>query len=224
MSPDSSSAGANPALEFIKYRIEHPTKSHLIKILPSLMSALMYEAQRHAQTLAKTDDNQRLILTKCIFDLELISIFDEVLNFTENGELASLFIDALLFQSGEKPSEVSFPENYFEEGLYSKGTQELRGIFKYCKAQEYRPDRDWVGWLFGNEYSAIFTGDPRDFAYSMPIQPYALRIRATAKFIARHALTGKPPDKIDIDASLEMVKKAENLLKEFIENLPQKQT
>ncbi len=171
----------------------HPSTGHLVKVLPDLTNSLYAAAKMTAKVMsdiiAGMSSDHRRLLTECILDLELVSAFDEVVEYTNDFELASYYIDAILFQAtGKEPSDIPTEKQYMSEG-----TQLCRGIAKYKNAKAYFnvPDRD--GWLFGKEYSAILTGRAQDIAYIASVRPMTDSILTEGRRRTRYALTGKVP-------------------------------
>jgi hypothetical protein len=133
------------------------------------------------------EQRRKDLLAYCIFDLELFAGFDEVVSFSGDAALASLYIDALLIRAtGQMPCMEVTEVEYRDEG-----TQMCRGIAKYSDAKKYFTTGDPHGWLFGKEYSAIMTGSPSDIAYIGAVLPASIGLRAEGRWRTRYALTGQ---------------------------------
>ena len=204
-------AGRNPALEHIKSLPGNETNWKLIAALPDLADALYSEARKAARQL----DSLNSLLVECILDLELVGGFEKISGFTSDFELASIYVDAIVFQATDKnpsgvPSEVEFRIS---------GTENYRGITKYSLASKFFNVADPVAWLFGKEYSKIKSGDANNFAYVAPTGPLSLTIRQNGAWITQLALTGTGPSQEEIDAFSAASARASKALEELIKSM-----
>jgi hypothetical protein len=171
----------NPALDHIKSMPPTPITETLITVLPGLSSALLSEAQISAKVLSLED--RRFVM--CILDLELFGGFNKALEFTHDDELASIYIDAIVFNlTAEDPSRVP-SEMDFRLG----GTENFRGIAKYAKAKDYFNVSFPEAWMFGKEYSQIKTGNALDFAYVASVSPVVVTIIEKGALLFQHMLS-----------------------------------
>lgn len=114
-------------------------------------------------------------LSECILDLELLSIFNKTLEYAQDKALASIYVDAIIFEAtGKEPGGVPSREE-FEFG----GTEKYRGIAKYGAAPNYFKVSSPYAWLFGKEYSRIKTGSAMDFAYVAAVRTFVTHILET---------------------------------------------
>ena len=177
----------NPALEHIRSLPQNSVTTKLITALPSLADALHHEAKKQAETLRSSD----ALLAECLLDLELVGGFDRIVGFTNDNDLASIYVDAIIFCATNKnpggiPDEMEFK---------ATGTEQYHGIAKYSLAAKYFKVGDPIAWLFGKEYSKIVTGSPNDLAYVAPVWPLTLTARQKGAWITEYALTGRAPSK-----------------------------
>jgi hypothetical protein len=177
----------NPALNFILSNFaEHTEIDHLVAVLPDLARLLYAGATENAREMQSRalGRNRSLLLIECILDLELVAGFDEVVNYVGDIELASCYIDAVLFEATkQEPGPEPTQDQYLNEG-----TQECRGLAKYSMAKHYFKVPDPAGWLFGKEYAAILSGNPKDIAIISSVLPHTIKLRDMAKVLTRSAL------------------------------------
>jgi hypothetical protein len=179
---------------------------HLVKALPGLAANLYGLAEQGASEMTKRlkGRDPRRLLAECIFELELVGGFDEVAVYSGDVALASFYVDALLFQAtGLRPSPEPVAAHYLGEGTHT-----CRGIAKYRKAKDYFKVADPSGWLFGEEYSAIVSGNAKDIAHIAAVLPVSVSLRAEGKWRTRFALTGHTPSRSERDAVRAMVEKS----------------
>jgi hypothetical protein len=198
---DETLRSGNKALDYIvsNYSDRGEKTQHLVKCLPRLAAVLSGEAQTTAETLLKSNDlwerisgmfsNKRETLAECVFDLMLIPCFEEIVGYCGDNELASVFVDALLYQAAGHE-----PELPTETQILSKGTHHAHGIAKYKVARDYIKNiPDLAGWLFGKEYAAIVGGRATDVAHILSIEPLTLLFRQHARWSVRYFLYGTLP-------------------------------
>jgi len=184
-------AGLNQALELIKQMPQSNVTSKLVSALPNLAGELYSEARNWAKTLEFSNS----LLADCVLDLELVGGFDSVATFAKDMELASLYLDAIVFSAtGINVSGIPDEWEYRDTG-----TEKYHGIAKYSLAKKYFSVGDPDGWLFGKEYSRIVTGNA-DITHIFSVAIATLRIRKHGAWITEHALTGRVPSKEERDA------------------------
>jgi hypothetical protein len=168
-----STPQANPALDQIRSIPQTKVTKTLIAALPNLSLALITEARRFAGLMGANSE----LLAECILDLELLGGFERVVKYTNDRELASALIDAVVFEvTGKDPSNVPG-----DEDIKINGTQRYRGIIKYKIAQaKFGIER---AWLFGKEYSWIRSGNAMDIAYVGAVREFAAHILQTGALL-----------------------------------------
>jgi hypothetical protein len=188
------SAERNPALDELKRLPQAAITAGLIAAIPGLASELYVEAKKQASSLGIHDAN----FVECVFDLELVGAFEKVMTFTDDRNLVSLFVDAMVFHAtGKTPSTPSHVE------ISSGETSGHRGIAKYALATKHSSSGvpDPGAWLFTKE----FTGARGDGDIANPSQIVVggrsvLTIRRTGVWLTERALTGKSPTQVELDA------------------------
>jgi hypothetical protein len=83
--------------------------AYLVRYLPDFAALLSREAKKASEALLQCDNPQESIdqvfpdksgvLGDCVFDLMLVPCFGEIARYCGDNELASVFVDALLYQS-----------------------------------------------------------------------------------------------------------------------------
>jgi hypothetical protein len=148
-------------------------------------------------------------LAESIFDLQLTSVFTELCTYVDNKEIASLLVDALVFQATGK--EAGCPRQ--DELLLS--TQNVRGIGKFTLAHQKTPHiGDIEAWTFGKEFGAIVFDSPMDIINIIAVSSFSLIYRVRAQWSVKFLLYGTRPTEADKSALDEMLKKqAEGLQK-----------
>ena len=155
-------------------------------------------------------------LANCIFDLQLTVFFTEFSKHFGDNDVASVLVDALLYQA--TGFEAGSPT---EEQLLFAGTHDTRGIHKFQVARRSKPHiGDIEAWTFGKEFSAIVSGSPMDIAYIVSVSPFSLVARVRARWHIRYLLYGRPPTKEDEQALEAALKKQEKSLQEMIDGFP----
>jgi hypothetical protein len=189
----------NPALDELKMLPQTAITAGLIAAIPSLAAELYVEATKQAMELGISD----VVFTECILDLELAAVFEKAMTFTGDINLASLFVDALIFKAtGKSPSEPAGVD------MIAGLTHQHRGLTKYAFAKKYFSVSDPGAWLFGQEY-AIAKGVGLDPFYVVAAGKSVLYIRRAGAWAAEKALTGKIPTQEEMDALPNAIKKAE---------------
>ena len=160
--------------------------------LSGLADSLYSDAREAADALLKGDDRVTpqvsCALADCVFDLQLVSCFSELLAYYRDAALASVFVDAVLYQAtGAEPGTATEPE------ILDEGTHRVRGISKYALAKKLITIPDAVAWLLGKEYSALKNGTAKDLAYIVAAAPYTILIREHARWRLRYFLQGVLP-------------------------------
>jgi hypothetical protein len=169
--PTGLAPTSNPALEYIRSIPQNQITKTLIEALPNLSLLLLTESRDFAKRLGM----KSVLLSECILDLELLSVFNKALEFTQDKALASACVDAIIFEAtGREPSGVPGREQ-FEFG----GTENYRGIAKYVMAPDYFKVPSPNAWLFGKEYSRIKTGSALDIAHIAGVRAFVTRILET---------------------------------------------
>jgi hypothetical protein len=181
----------NQALELIKQMPQNDVTSKLVTALPNLADELYSEARNWVKTLKLSNS----LLAECVLDLELVGGFDSVATFTKDMELASLYIDAIVFAATGKTAG-GIPDEW---EYRDTGTENYRGIAKYSLAEQYYNVADPEAWLFGKEYSRIAIGSA-EITHTVSVSIATLRIRKHGAWITEHALTGRVPSKEERDA------------------------
>jgi hypothetical protein len=203
--------------------------------LPKFADGLYRDAQGAARTLLRSNTPNPLVrtvkaiaaavsgpsaketaLAKSIFDLQMTVFFTELKKHLGENDVASVLVDALLYQAtGLEAGSTT------EEELLSSGTQNTRGIHKFQLARKSQPHiGDIEAWTFGKEYSAIISGNPLDLAYIVSASAFSLVARVRAQWRIRHFLYGTPPTKEDEQALEAALKKQKKSMQEMIDGFP----
>jgi len=177
---------------------DSPAVSHLIQGIPTFASLLRDHADETADTLFQSANlssrllskfnGKRKLLGDCIIDLMLVPCFDELTKYCGDNELASLFVDVIVFEA--TGSEASEPTE--SEVLY-QGTHETRGLSKYVLGRRLLAGSEVEARMFGKEYSALLTGRPLDFAPALGVHPLTILMRGYGKMVAEYCLYGTLP-------------------------------
>ncbi len=177
---------------------------------------LVRAARRLAAVVSGWRSAKQTALANSIFDLQLTVFFAELKKYVGNNDIASIFVDALLYQAtGFEPSSPT------EEEILFQGTQNTRGIQKFQVARKKKPHiGDIEAWTFGKEFGAIVSGSPLDTADIVSVSPFSLVVRVQARWHIRQLLYGTPPTKEDEDALEAALKKQEKSLQEMIDSFP----
>jgi hypothetical protein len=209
----------NKALDFIfnKFSPINNKLQIVIDSLPKFADILYYEAQFLAKSLLKNRATNRIaplikrilgpfafsmakrvLLANCILDLNMTVFFEEMMKYLNNNELASLLVDAMVYQA--TGLEVSIPT---KNDFLDNKTQNSRGIRKFQIAHKVSPHiEDIEAWVFGLEYSVIISGRPENFVRVLSIDGFSLFSRFHAKWGIRSILYGESPTEED-EKSLE---------------------
>jgi hypothetical protein len=236
MSADHNSAfrEANKALSYLlaHYSPMDPKLQAITDSLPRFADGLYREAQDAARTLLRSNTQNPLLravrgisaaitgasaketaLANSIFDLQLTVSFTELKEHLGDNDIASVLVDALLYQA--TGLEAGSPT---EEELLFAGTQNTRGIHKFQVARKSKPlIGDVEAWTFGKEYSAIISGSPLDIAYIVSVSAFSLVARVRARWHIRYLLYRTSPTKEDKQALEAALKKQEKSMQEMID-------
>jgi len=168
--PGNSALNYLAAIDVRAYVLAHYTTSvklsHLVDSIPRLAAILrdasidvaetIYHGQSPASRVFGRLTGRYRLLADCVLDLMLVSRFHVVRECTES-ELASLYIDAVLYQATGSEAEV--PTEY---QVRDEGTHKVRGVAKYAVRTQYSTVDNGDSWMFGKEVSAILTGSAKD--------------------------------------------------------------
>jgi len=171
--------------------------SHLVDSIPRLAAILRdasidvaetiyYGQSRASRVLGRLTGRYRL-LADCVLDFMLVPCFHVVRECTES-ELASVYIDAVLYQATGSETEV--PTEY---QVRDEGTHKVRGVAKYAVRTQYSTVDYGDSWMFGKEVSTILTGSAKDTAYITMNYPISIHIVAVGKWAANYAIHGTLP-------------------------------
>jgi hypothetical protein len=191
----------NKALDYIvnNYSDRGEKFEYLVRYLPDFAALLSSEAKKTAEALSQRDNSGETIdqifsgksgaLADCVLDLMLVPCFGEIAGYCGENELASAFVDALLYQAtGHEPGLPT------ESEVRDEGTHRTHGIAKYQIARRYISSvADLEGWIFGKEYAAIVENDAKDLARIMAVAPLTLAYRQCARWSVRYFLYGTLP-------------------------------
>jgi hypothetical protein len=204
----------------------------LVESLTTIADELYHDSQAAARSLLKANTRNPLIrivrgvvmlsgsltprgitLTNCIFDLALTSYFNEVFQYIQDKKVASVLVDALLYQAtGYEPSSPTLDD------ILDLGTENARGIHKFQLAHEAMPHiGDIEAWIFGKEFAAIMVNDPGNLAHIIPVAPFSLIFRAKARWRIRYLLYGTLPTRQEREALEALVGKLDKRLQEMAE-------
>jgi hypothetical protein len=165
-------ASVNTALQSLKQDRTYDYTDRMVKAIPELARQLMLSARERSMKL----QNAPSWYAECVLDFELTGAFHRALAFCKDPALASLFVDALLFEAtGQEPTA---PEDL---DVMSSLTHLYRGLGKYVIAKtSLRVSPSEVPlWVFGMEYAAA-TGSPLDPNRVTEIRLSAIEIRESA--------------------------------------------
>jgi hypothetical protein len=173
--------------------------AHLVTCLPNVAASLFSDAKKTSESLLQRIDTREGVsqmfldkcgtLADCVFDLMLVPCFEEIAGYCGDNELASVFVDALLYQAtGREPGLPT------EAQVLDEGTHHAHGIAKYKIARHYITSiSDLAGWIFGKEYAVIVEGDAKDLARIMAVAPLSLAYRQCARWKVKYFLYGTLP-------------------------------
>lgn len=217
------------------YELEGTKTGKLVEVFPELATQLHRNAQKAARCLTAAEASNTIsryvrafvavssgkqkLLENCIFDLMLTVCFQELCTYSEDKEVASVFVDALLYQAtGSEPTSPTEMEFRFE------GTHKARGLQKYVMArQQLKHIGDNVAWLFGKEVAAL-RGDPNDVADVVSVSSVSFLLRVHAKWIVRYFLYGTWPTEAERESLQKTLAKQEKELFEIFKTPPNKST
>lgn len=190
----------NRALDYILANYpDSPAISHLMQSIPTFASLLRDQADETAEILLQSGTNlvsrllskfngKRKLLGDCIIDLMLVPCFEELAKYCGDNELASLFVDVIVFEA--TGCETGTPA---EAEVLDEGTQSVRGLSKYVLGRRLLRVPDVEGWMFGKEYSALLTGSAKDLAHIASVHPITIQIRRDGKTAAEYCVYGILP-------------------------------
>ena len=178
----SSREQPNVALQLLRGDRTFEHTGRMVKAVPGLARQLQTKALEEAANLSGTAD----LYLDCVLDLELTGAFQRALAFCKDAALASLFVDALLFEAaGHQPT---VPEDL---DVMASLTHLYRGVGKYviAKSTLSLPPSELPLWVFGAEYAAAI-GCPLNPVRVQEIRTTALQIREFAFVKTSSALVG----------------------------------
>jgi hypothetical protein len=180
---DAPSTEWNPALDELRQFPQTAITAGLIAAAPGLAKELFSEAEKAAKALGMPDPS----FADCIFDLKLVGAFDRAVDFTKDYNLASLFVDAMVFKAtGKSPSEPT------PSDMVAGLTHKFRGVRKYVIARKYFPVNDPGALLFGQEYASAKGDGLNQDDVDRGILA-ALYTRQSGAWATETALSGKVP-------------------------------
>ena len=158
----------NDALQLLREDKTYEHTARMVKAIPGLALYLLARAREEAANLDGAAD----WYSDCVLDLELTGAFHRTLAFCRDAALASLFVDALLFEAiGHRPT---VPEDV---DVMASLTHLYRGVGKYVIAK-----------------STLTIGQPLDPIRVLEVRPEALQIREFAFSKTSSALVGNIVD------------------------------
>jgi hypothetical protein len=226
----------NKALDYLLSQYPQDAKLlAVLDLLAKLGADLYHDAREAARTLLRTQTPNRLTrlaggiasalsgpsakettLTNCIFDLQLTVFFSETKKYFGDNAIASVLVDALLYQA--TGFEANSPT---ETQLLVAGTHNIRGIHKFQVARKSNKSKPHIGdtdaWSFGKEFSAILTGNPDDIAYIVSCFSFSLIARVQARWDVRYLLYGTLPTKEEQQGLKVSLKKQEEELQKIVD-------
>jgi hypothetical protein len=176
----------NAALQLLREDKTFEHTPRMVKAIPGLALYLLARAREEAANVNGAAD----WYSDCVLDLELTGAFHRALAFCHDAALASLFVDALLFEAaGHQPT---VPEDV---DVMASLTHLYRGVGKYVIARSTLslPPSELPLWVFGMEYAAAI-GFPLNPARVLEVRPAALQIREFAFSRTSSALVGNLVD------------------------------
>ncbi len=188
----------NPALDGLRRLPQTAITAGLTAAVPTLAQELHREAAKQAGALGVSNP----VFAECVFDLLLVGVFEKTLAFADDKILASLFVDAIVFEAlGKAPSVPDHP------AIFSGETDGHRGIAKYALAIKHsspgNPDPGTR--LFGTEYARA-KGNHQKLT---EVFEEVLYIRRTGTWIAERVLFGRFPTQEEMDVLPNAIKAAE---------------
>jgi hypothetical protein len=117
-----------------------------------------------------------------------------VAEYSGDHRLASLFVDALLYDA--TGCEAGTPT---ESEVLNEGTHKVRGISKYAIGRQQLKVPDVEGWMFGKEFAAL-SGHAMDVAYVLAVTPNTIMIRGHGKWMAEYCIKGTLPTEAEKEA------------------------
>jgi hypothetical protein len=181
-----SQGQSNAAFQRLREDKTFEYTSRIVKAVPGLAGELLTRAREEAMNFNGAAD----LYLDCVLDLELTGAFQRALAFCKDAALASLFVDALLFEATGNQSTV--PEDL---DVMASLTHLYRGVGKYviAKSTLALPPSELPLWVFGTEYAAAM-GCPLNPIRVLEVRPAALQIREFAFLKTSSALVGNIVD------------------------------
>jgi hypothetical protein len=182
----TSQKQSNTALRLLREDQTYEHTPRLVKAIPDLARLLWTRARGEATN----PDGAAGWYSDCVFDLELTGAFHRALAFCHDAALASLFVDALLFEAtGHQPT---VPEDI---DVMASLTYLYRGLGKYviAKSTLALPPSELPLWVFGAEYAAAISC-PLNPVRVLEVRPAALQIREFGFSKTSSALVGNIVD------------------------------
>jgi hypothetical protein len=161
--------------------------------------------------------SKQRLLADCIFDLHLTAFFTVFMEHLGVADGASALVDALLYQaSGSEPASPTEDEQAVSDAT----TENVRGVHKFVVARKTLAHLgDVEGWIFGREFSAIISGDPRDFLPASSVHTSSIYTRARARWHIRYLLFDVLPTDEEKQALQTLLKNVAEKNKDMIDRL-----
>jgi hypothetical protein len=200
--------------------------SHLVDSIPKLAAILrdastdeaetIYHGQSPASRVFGRLTGRYRLLADCVLDLMLVSCFHVVRECTES-ELASVYIDAVLYQATGSEAEVPT-----EHQVRDEGTHKVRGVAKYAVRTQYSTVDYGDSRMFGKEVSAILTGSANNIAYITMVSPISIHIVAVGKWAANYAIHGTLPTEAEKSEANSLYDESMRSLSKMISSMTKK--
>jgi hypothetical protein len=154
---------------------------------------------RARSSIYATPKSKQGLLALSIFDLMLVTYFEEILIYCGNKEISSLLVEALLYEA--TGFETSAPRD--DDTLLFE-THKTRGIYKYLLERQKKKDiTDTAGPLFDKEVAVIESRG--SFGTMVAVSPFSLSIRRQAQWMIRFLLHGIEPSDEEREALDKMI-------------------
>jgi hypothetical protein len=140
------------------------------------------------------------LLALSIFDLMLVTYFEEILIYCGDKEISSLLVEALLYEATGFETSASH-----DDDILLSETHKTRGIYKYLllERQKKKHITDTAGWLFGKEVAAIERR--RSIGTRVAVSPFSLSIRRQTQWMIRFLVHGIEPSDEEREALDKMI-------------------
>jgi hypothetical protein len=144
------------------------------------------------------ESTKQTLLANCIFDLHLTVFYLVFMEHLGDSGSALALVEALLYQAnGSEPASPADDEKAVSDAC----TQDVRGINKFQVARKTMAHLgDVEAWIFGMEFSAIVSGEPKDIAKIVSVSTFCLATRVHARWRIRYLLYGVLPTEEDKEA------------------------